>query len=139
MADENRTQQVSLGCGTLILIALIVMIFSWPRVDEIQSEVQGLQSEVPQLKGSVEPLSEQIRLLRRSSTSRASRREPQWASRGLQQRENPMPFEDKLLVCEDCGADFSHTAEDQARYAERGFTSEPKRCRPCREKRGSSS
>ncbi len=64
MADENRTQQVSLGCGTLILIALIVMIFSSPRVDEIQSEVQGLQSEVTQLKGSVEALSEQIRLLR---------------------------------------------------------------------------
>ena len=49
-----------------------------------------------------------------------------------------MPFEDKLLVCEDCGADFSHTAEDQARYAERGFSSEPKRCRPCREKRKAS-
>ena len=28
MADERRTRQVSLGCGTLILIALIVLIFS---------------------------------------------------------------------------------------------------------------
>lgn len=46
-----------------------------------------------------------------------------------------MPFEDKILVCEDCGCEFEHTAEDQARYAERGFTSEPKRCRPCRENR----
>jgi CxxC-x17-CxxC domain-containing protein len=46
-----------------------------------------------------------------------------------------MTYEDKLIVCEDCGAEFSHTADDQARYAERGFTQDPKRCRPCREKR----
>jgi len=45
-----------------------------------------------------------------------------------------MPFEDKTIVCSDCGAEFIHSAEDQARYAERGFTNEPKRCRTCREK-----
>ena len=48
-----------------------------------------------------------------------------------------MSFEDKTLVCEECGQEFIHSAEDQARYAERGFTNEPKRCRPCREKRRS--
>ena len=46
-----------------------------------------------------------------------------------------MPFEDKTINCADCGAEFTHSAEDQARYAERGFTNEPKRCRSCREKR----
>jgi CxxC-x17-CxxC domain-containing protein len=46
-----------------------------------------------------------------------------------------MPFEDKTIVCEQCGQEFVHSAEDQARYAERGFTHEPKRCRECREKR----
>ena len=46
-----------------------------------------------------------------------------------------MAYEDKTISCEDCGDDFVHSAEDQARYAERGFSSEPKRCRPCREKR----
>lgn len=46
-----------------------------------------------------------------------------------------MPFEDKTLICDDCGQQFIHSAEDQARYAERGFTHEPKRCRACREKR----
>lgn len=46
-----------------------------------------------------------------------------------------MSFEDKTIVCEDCGAEFTHSAEDQSRYAERGFTNEPKRCRDCREKR----
>lgn len=46
-----------------------------------------------------------------------------------------MSYEDKTIVCEDCQAEFVHSAEDQARYAERGFTSDPKRCRACREKR----
>jgi CxxC-x17-CxxC domain-containing protein len=46
-----------------------------------------------------------------------------------------MPFEDKSIVCVDCGQQFVHSADDQSRYAERGFTNEPKRCRECREKR----
>jgi len=46
-----------------------------------------------------------------------------------------MEFEDKVIVCEDCGKEFSHTAEDQKRYAERGFTADPKRCRECRQVR----
>ncbi len=46
-----------------------------------------------------------------------------------------MSFEDKNINCVDCGQDFVHSAEDQGRYAERGFTNEPKRCRECRETR----
>ena len=46
-----------------------------------------------------------------------------------------MSYEDKTMVCVECGQEFIHSAEDQARYAERGFTNEPKRCRECREKR----
>ena len=48
-----------------------------------------------------------------------------------------MSYEDKTMVCADCGQEFIHSAEDQARYAERGFTNEPKRCRACRDKRKS--
>ena len=48
-----------------------------------------------------------------------------------------MPYEDKSITCVDCGQDFVHSADDQARYAERGFANEPKRCRECREKRKS--
>ncbi len=48
-----------------------------------------------------------------------------------------MSFEDKMIVCADCSEEFVHSADDQARYAERGFAHEPKRCRPCREKRKS--
>ena len=46
-----------------------------------------------------------------------------------------MAFEDKNIVCADCGQEFVHSGEDQARYAERGFTNDPKRCRECRDKR----
>ncbi|GJM25410.1 MAG: zinc-binding protein [Phycisphaerae bacterium] len=49
--------------------------------------------------------------------------------------EPTMSFEDKTISCADCGTDFIHSASDQERYAERGFTNEPKRCRDCREKR----
>ena len=46
-----------------------------------------------------------------------------------------MEYADKTITCTDCGTDFIHSAEDQARYAERGFEHEPRRCRTCREKR----
>lgn len=48
-----------------------------------------------------------------------------------------MSYEDKNIVCSDCGQEFVHSATDQARYAERGFSNEPKRCRTCRDKRKS--
>src|SRR5690242_20482746 len=49
--------------------------------------------------------------------------------------ENVMSFEDKTIVCVDCGAEFTFTADEQQRFAERGFTNEPKRCKTCREAR----
>ena len=44
-------------------------------------------------------------------------------------------FEDKVLVCKDCGAEFVFTAGEQEFYAEKGFTNEPTRCKECRTKR----
>lgn len=43
-----------------------------------------------------------------------------------------MSFEDKTLNCRDCGNDFVFTAGEQAFYAEKGFTNEPRRCPDCR-------
>src|SRR3989442_131254 len=43
--------------------------------------------------------------------------------------------EDKLIICADCKKEFTHTVEDQKRYAERGFSQDPKRCRECRQAR----
>ena len=41
-------------------------------------------------------------------------------------------YEDKTLVCKDCGAEFVFSAGEQAFYAEKGFQNEPTRCRDCR-------
>lgn len=44
-------------------------------------------------------------------------------------------YADKTLTCADCGASFTFSAEDQEFHAQKGFTSEPKRCQPCRASR----
>ena len=41
-------------------------------------------------------------------------------------------YEDRVLVCRDCGAEFVFTAGEQAFFAEKGFTNDPVRCRDCR-------
>lgn len=46
-------------------------------------------------------------------------------------------YTDKTLVCKDCGAEFVFTANEQEFYAEKGFTNEPQRCKPCRDARKS--
>ena len=47
-----------------------------------------------------------------------------------------MDFYDKVLQCSDCGSDFVWTAGEQAFYADKHFTNEPKRCKACKAKRG---
>ena len=42
-------------------------------------------------------------------------------------------FEDKKLVCKDCGEEFVFTAGEQEFYAEKGFQNEPQRCKACRD------
>jgi CxxC-x17-CxxC domain-containing protein len=49
-----------------------------------------------------------------------------------------MSFQDKVLSCVDCSTQFVFTANEQAFYADRGFTNEPKRCPECRQTRKSS-
>ena len=44
-------------------------------------------------------------------------------------------YQDKTLVCRDCGVEFTFTAGEQEFYAERGFQNEPSRCRDCRQNR----
>ena len=41
-------------------------------------------------------------------------------------------FQDKKLVCKDCGETFIFTANEQEFYAEKGFRNEPKACKACR-------
>ena len=42
-------------------------------------------------------------------------------------------YEDKTLVCKECGEEFVFTAGEQEFYAEKGFVNEPKRCKSCRD------
>ncbi len=44
-------------------------------------------------------------------------------------------YEDKILVCKDCGNEFVFTAGEQEFYAEKGFENEPQRCKSCRDAR----
>lgn len=47
-------------------------------------------------------------------------------------------FEDKTLVCRECGAEFVFTASEQQFYADKGFQNEPGRCPACRAARRAS-
>ena len=44
-------------------------------------------------------------------------------------------YQDKTLVCKECGEEFVFTAGEQEFYAERGFQNEPQRCKKCRDAR----
>jgi Sec-independent protein translocase protein TatA len=64
MVNYGRTEHATLGCGTLILIALIVLIFSGPGVSNLASDVRSLHSEVGDLKKAVEDQTQEIKRLR---------------------------------------------------------------------------
>jgi CxxC-x17-CxxC domain-containing protein len=49
-----------------------------------------------------------------------------------------MPYQDKVLSCVECHAEFVFTAGEQMFYAEKGFKHEPRRCRNCKTKRSES-
>lgn len=44
-------------------------------------------------------------------------------------------YEDKTLICKECGNEFVFTAGEQEFYAEKGFVNEPQRCKACRDAR----
>lgn len=48
-------------------------------------------------------------------------------------------YEDKTLVCKDCGDEFVFTSGEQEFYATRGFENEPQRCKGCRDARKNAS
>ena len=44
-------------------------------------------------------------------------------------------FQDRVLKCVDCGADFVFTAGEQHFFHDKNFKNEPKRCKACKQKR----
>src|SRR6266436_5772128 len=48
-----------------------------------------------------------------------------------------MEFQDRILRCVDCAAEFVWTAGEQQFFADKNFKNEPKRCKDCKSKRAS--
>lgn len=48
-----------------------------------------------------------------------------------------MVFMDRLLTCIDCGREFIFTAGEQLFFFDKQFKNDPKRCKPCKSKRAS--
>ncbi len=46
-----------------------------------------------------------------------------------------MEFQDKVLTCIDCGAQFIFTAGEQLFFHDKQFKNEPKRCKTCKSRR----
>ena len=46
-----------------------------------------------------------------------------------------MDYQDKMLKCVDCGADFVFTSGEQLFFHDKQFRNEPKRCKACKAKR----
>lgn len=64
MPDERRTQHATLGCGTLILIALIVMFFSGGHgTADLEQDVRALRSVVADLKKAVDAQTSEMKRL----------------------------------------------------------------------------
>jgi hypothetical protein len=59
MANESN-QQATLGCGTLILIGLVVLFFTRPGIREIETEVKELRGEVKALRKAVDAQTKMI-------------------------------------------------------------------------------
>jgi outer membrane murein-binding lipoprotein Lpp len=58
---DVKSNEVQLGCGTLILIALIVLIFSGgTKVNDVKRNVDELTRQVIVLQGKVDALSKAI-------------------------------------------------------------------------------
>jgi len=46
-----------------------------------------------------------------------------------------MAFEDKTIICKDCGDAFLFSVGEQGFYLEKGLLNDPQRCPGCREQR----
>ena len=63
MPDDRRTQHATLGCGTLILIALIVLFFSRPGIADPEQHVRSLRTEIGELNKAVELQTRTLKVL----------------------------------------------------------------------------
>ena len=67
MSDERHSQQATLGCGTLILIGIVVILVTHggfgeidDSVSRLRNSVDGLRVEVQQLEQKIDKLTERL-------------------------------------------------------------------------------
>ena len=60
----SGTRPATLGCGTLLLIGIVVAVFSRPGLSDLESQVSHLQSTVEELKKLSKTQTNEIRELR---------------------------------------------------------------------------
>jgi hypothetical protein len=61
----NQSNTAQLGCGTLILIAIIVVIFSGRgEINHLQNEIRELRNQVTRLEGKVDALNTRLTIER---------------------------------------------------------------------------
>lgn len=46
-----------------------------------------------------------------------------------------MEKQDEVIICKDCGKEFTFTVRDQEFYEKMGFQNKPVRCKECRDKK----
>ena len=63
-------RKASLGCGTFILIALIVLIVGNAGASQVMEEVEALRRETHELSESVERLHSELRVVKQLLTDR---------------------------------------------------------------------
>jgi hypothetical protein len=57
----NQSNTAQLGCGTLILIAIIVLLFSGRgEVKNLQNEIGELRNQITRLEGKVDALNARL-------------------------------------------------------------------------------
>lgn len=44
-------------------------------------------------------------------------------------------YEDRVLTCVDCDGEFVFTAGEQVFFADKGLQNDPKRCKPCKQRK----
>lgn len=70
MAENNDSDRGVLGCGAIILLALIALFVTRPGVTDLERDVRELRSEVGDLKKAVDAQTNEIKRVTEALTQK---------------------------------------------------------------------